>query len=213
VEDLEVMIENLSKKSEFFREKSLQLANSSKSNEQSDRTDKNNNSMPFFEKYNTLTPPNTVHSSLKDPKTPNSVKSIARTLALKVKYLKNYIVKERMNVQADIELCKKYIRNCYNLITLKLQEDGNHKSFLKRELNLAQKNLKNYEKMLRDISLNMNEQLKSDISNSNLKPSSERFYTNEKYTFTDRTDMENNSNTYSNSHSPLSRSPKFCKNV
>lgn len=185
------MIENLSKKSEFFREKSLQLVAQNSENSGEGRRNKKDIE---------------DHSSKK-----SNIQSLSRNLALQVKYFKNYMVKERMNIQSDLELCKKYIKNSYNLITLKLQEDSNHKSFLKRELILSQKNLKNYEKMLRDISVNMNDQirsdLRSDLSSSNLKhPPSDRFITNSKYNLTERIDNwgDNSRQGHQNHHSPHS---------
>ena len=43
-----------------------------------------------------------------------------------------------------------------SLISVKLDEEYHHKNFLKRELLLAQKNLKNYEGLLKEITSETN---------------------------------------------------------
>lgn len=142
-ENLKITIENLSKKVDFFKEKSLQ----SYSSKPSTTEKKSKGAMCRQMSKNSST--KTLLKGTSRNRSPEIRSKLAR-IALNLKHVKENFRKEKALLSQQLGFFKKWLKNALQILTLKSAEETGKVDFLNRELKRAKKDLEYYERLIND---------------------------------------------------------------
>lgn len=171
-ENLKITIENLSKKVDFFKEKSLENYNKPP---QSGRKCKSTQGKELRKNSSTKT---LLKGSNYSSKNLDITARLSR-VALSLKHVKENFRKEKALLSQQLTFFKKWLRNALQILTLKSTEETGKVEFLNRELKRAKKDLEYYERVINDSGTGNTPRLMKNQSRGELK----EYYKETKMTF------------------------------
>lgn len=172
-ENLKITIENLSKKVEFYKDKSqnnirLSPMKKKENHESAYRSLRKNSSTKTL-----LKGKNNQKSSS------HELASKLTRIALNLKHVKENFRKEKIKLSQELSLFKKWLRNTLQILSENAKEAINKAEFLNRELKRAKKDLEYIEKTMNDSGIGNTTRFMSD----QLKNKVTEFYSQSKMTF------------------------------
>jgi chromosome segregation ATPase len=138
-EALRVTVENLAKKVEFFKEKSLQACGTPQRYKGSQVQLRDSSS---------------TKTLIKNKKSSQIYKNSKLTnLALKFKHLKDNYKKEKYQIKQQLSIFKKTLKTALQMLILQVNDQNRITKFIQRELTQAKKDLKHYESVMTEAEI------------------------------------------------------------